>query len=189
MNDTFGLILAGGQGRRMGGADKALLQLAGLPLAAHAAARLGPQCGALALNANGSAERLSALGLPVVADEIADAGPLAGVLAGLRFARESGYAFLCTLSVDAPFAPLDLVVEHPLAEPRGDEVAGDGCRHDHACPEQAEPASSHPNSPTLPAGPRSGSGGQASKGPPPRSSAPAPALRSVAGSRTLICPQ
>ncbi|MCO5088138.1 MAG: molybdenum cofactor guanylyltransferase MobA [Methylobacteriaceae bacterium] len=134
MNDTFGLILAGGQGRRMGGADKALLQLAGLPLAAHAAARLGPQCGALALNANGSAERLSALGLPVVADEIADAGPLAGVLAGLRFARESGYAFLCTLSVDAPFAPLDLVAR--LHEARrvasaGMAVAASGGRRHH----------------------------------------------------------
>ena len=134
MNDTFGLILAGGQGRRMGGADKALLQLAGLPLGAHAAVRLVPQCGALALNANDSAERLSALGLPVVADEIADAGPLAGVLAGLRFARESGYAFLCTLSVDAPFAPLDLVAR--LHEARrvasaGMAVAASGGRRHH----------------------------------------------------------
>ena len=134
MNDPLGPILAGGQGRRMGGADKALLQLAGLPLGAHAAVRLGPQCGALALNANGSAERLSALGLPVVADEIADAGPLAGVLAGLRFARESGYAFLCTLSVDAPFAPLDLVAR--LHEARrvasaGMAVAASGGRRHH----------------------------------------------------------
>lgn len=109
MNDTFGLILAGGQGRRMGGSDKALLHLAGRPLVAHAAARLGPQCGALAINANGSAARLASLGLPVIADEIVDAGPLAGVLAGLRLARESGFALLCTLSVDAPFAPGDLV--------------------------------------------------------------------------------
>lgn len=93
----------------MGGSDKALLQLAGRPLVAHAVARLGPQCGALAINANGSAARLASLGLPVIADEIVDAGPLAGILAGLRLARENGYAFLCTLSVDAPFAPHDLV--------------------------------------------------------------------------------
>ena len=48
-----GLILAGGQGRRMGGLEKALLDLGGRPLAAHVAARLGPQVGALALSALG----------------------------------------------------------------------------------------------------------------------------------------
>ena len=106
---TLGLILAGGQGRRMGGVDKALLPLVGRPLVAHAIARLAPQCGALALNANGDPARFAQFGLPVLADEIADAGPLAGVLAGLRHARENGFAFLCTLSVDVPFAPENLV--------------------------------------------------------------------------------
>ncbi len=106
---TLGLILAGGQGRRMGGADKALLPLGGRPLAAHAIARLAPQCGALALNANGDAERLGQFDLPVIADDTADGGPLAGVLAGLRFSRARGCDFVCTLSVDAPFAPSDLV--------------------------------------------------------------------------------
>lgn len=108
-SETLGLILAGGQGRRMGGADKAFVSLAGEPLLAHAIARLGPQCGALALNANGDGARFAAFGLPVLADEMADAGPLAGVLAGLRHARERGFAHLCTLSVDVPFAPHDLV--------------------------------------------------------------------------------
>ena len=134
MNDTFGLILAGGQGRRMGGADKALLRLAGRPLAAHAIARLGPQCGALALNANGDAARLAAFGLPVLADEIADAGPLAGVLAGLRLARENGFGFLCTLSVDAPFAPRDLVAGLHAARRDADTtmaVAASGGRRHH----------------------------------------------------------
>lgn len=108
MRDTLGLILAGGQGRRMGGADKARVMLAGLPLVAHAIARLAPQCRALALNANGEAARFAEFGLPVVADEIAEAGPLAGVLAGLRLAHEKGFDFVCTLSVDVPFAPPDL---------------------------------------------------------------------------------
>jgi len=134
MNDTFGLILAGGQGRRMGGADKALLQLVDRPLAAHALARLGPQCGAVAINANGSAARLSSFGTPVVADEIADAGPLAGVLAGLRLAREGGFAFLCTLSVDAPFAPHDLVARLHAARAAAEAtmaVAASGGRRHH----------------------------------------------------------
>ena len=131
---TFGLILAGGQGRRMGGADKAGLTLGGRPLAAHAIARLGPQCDALALNANGEPARFAPFNLPVLADEIADAGPLAGVLAGLRFSRENGLRFVCTLSVDAPFAPLDLVARlHAARRAAGAEiaVAASGGRRHH----------------------------------------------------------
>ena len=131
---TLGLILAGGQGRRMGGADKALLTLGGRPLAGHAVARLGPQCGALALNANGEAARFAQFGLPVLADEISDAGPLAGVLAGLRFSREKRFRFLCTLSVDAPFAPADLVARlHAARRTAGAEiaVAASGGRRHH----------------------------------------------------------
>lgn len=134
MRDTLGLVLAGGQGRRMGGADKALLRLAGKPLVAHAIARLGPQCGGLALNANGETARFAAFGLPVVADEIADAGPLAGVLAGLRLARENSFAFVCTLSVDAPFAPADLVARLHAARraaAAGMAVASSGGRRHH----------------------------------------------------------
>jgi len=131
---TLGLILAGGQGRRLGGADKALVALAGRSLAAHAIARLGPQCGALALNANGDAARLEQFGLPVAADEIADAGPLAGVLAGLRLASERGFGFLCTLSVDVPFAPRDLVGRLHAARQAagaGMAVAASGDRRHH----------------------------------------------------------
>ncbi len=132
--DTLGLVLAGGQGRRMGGADKALLRLAGKPLVAHAIARLGPQCGGLALNANGDAARFAAFGLLVVEDEISDAGPLAGVLAGLRLARERGFTFLSTLSVDAPFAPSDLVARLAAARDRAGTtmaVAASGGRRHH----------------------------------------------------------
>ncbi|HMN72428.1 MAG TPA: molybdenum cofactor guanylyltransferase MobA [Rhodoblastus sp.] len=134
MRDALGLILAGGQGRRMGGADKALLRLSGKPLLAHAFARLGPQCGALALNANGDAGRFADFGLPVVADELADAGPLAGVLAGPRLAREKGFGSLCTLSVDVPFAPADLVARLDEARRRAEAamaVAASGGRRHH----------------------------------------------------------
>ncbi|TKA96174.1 molybdenum cofactor guanylyltransferase MobA, partial [Cereibacter changlensis] len=63
----FGVILAGGEGRRMGGADKALLPLAGRPLLAHVRDRLEPQVEALALSANGDAARFAGFGLPVLA--------------------------------------------------------------------------------------------------------------------------
>ena len=81
----FGVILAGGQGQRMGGVDKALVPLAGAPLLAHVIARLEPQVERLALSAKGDAARFARFGLPVLPDG-PGAGPLAGVLAALRWA-------------------------------------------------------------------------------------------------------
>src|SRR5271166_2556949 len=109
---TLGLVLDGGLGRRMGGADKGFVTLAGRPMLAHAIARLRPQCAELAISANGDPARFAAFDLPVVADDPPDfAGPLAGVLAGIehcgRLAR--GMSHVATLPADAPFAPLDFV--------------------------------------------------------------------------------
>jgi molybdopterin-guanine dinucleotide biosynthesis protein A len=111
-NQPLGLILAGGRGRRMGDADKALIRLAGRPLIAHAIAALESQCAGLIINANGAAERLRPYALPIVADDPQNfAGPLAGVLAGLEFARriKPEIADVLSLAVDTPFAPRDLV--------------------------------------------------------------------------------
>ncbi len=110
-NGPLGLILAGGLGRRMGGVDKARLELAGRPLIAHAIAALKPQCAALVINANGDAGRFQPYALPIVADDPQDfAGPLAGILAGLEFSRREkpDIADVLSLSVDTPFAPRDL---------------------------------------------------------------------------------
>ena len=109
-----GLILAGGQGRRLGGADKALLPLAGKPLLDHVLARLRPQLGALALSANGDPARFAAWGLPVLPDaplppEAPAAGPLGGLLAGLGWAAGQGAEMLLSVPVDTPFVPDDLV--------------------------------------------------------------------------------
>lgn len=114
-----GLILAGGQGRRMGGVAKALLPLSGRPLAAHVIARLAPQVDRLALSANGDPVRLAGFGLPVLADLPGEAGegPLAGLRAGLRWAAAEGAGALVTAATDTPFLPADLVVR--LAAPGG----------------------------------------------------------------------
>lgn len=106
-----GLLLAGGQSRRMGGGDKALRELAGVPLLAHVIARLRPQVAALVLNANGDPARFAAFGLPVVGDSIAGfAGPLAGVLAGLDWAaaQRPDCSHVLSVATDAPFLPRDL---------------------------------------------------------------------------------
>jgi molybdopterin-guanine dinucleotide biosynthesis protein A len=117
--DLPAIILAGGRATRMGGGDKALVQLGGRPLISHVIARLAPQCSRLALSANGEASRFSTFGLPVVADTIADhPGPLAGILAGLDYAAETKAEAIVTAAVDTPFLPLDLVVRLKTAAGR-----------------------------------------------------------------------
>jgi molybdopterin-guanine dinucleotide biosynthesis protein A len=72
--------------------------------------RLGPQCSALALNANGDPARWADLGLPVLADPVpGHPGPLAGVLAGMDWARSLGAEAVVTAAADTPFLPRDLV--------------------------------------------------------------------------------
>ena len=105
-----GVILAGGLARRMGGGDKALLQVAGQTLLARVIARLRPQVAEIVLNANGDPARFAEFGLPVVADTVEGfAGPLAGVLAGLRWAAPRGYSHVASAAGDTPFFPADLV--------------------------------------------------------------------------------
>lgn len=122
----FGVILAGGAGRRMGGADKATLRLAGRSLAAHAVDRLEPQVERLAISANGDPARLSALGLPVLADTQSQ-GPLSGVLAALDWAAPLGATAVVTAAVDTPFFPGDLVPRLILgSDPSGIALARSG---------------------------------------------------------------
>ncbi|MEE8272129.1 MAG: molybdenum cofactor guanylyltransferase MobA, partial [Alphaproteobacteria bacterium] len=110
--DVVGVILAGGQSRRMGGGDKALKLLAGRPILNHVIDRVRGQVGALVLNANGDPGRFAAYRLPVVPDGVDGfAGPLAGVLAGLDWAAANavGATRVASFPCDAPFLPADLV--------------------------------------------------------------------------------
>jgi molybdopterin-guanine dinucleotide biosynthesis protein A len=115
-----GLVLAGGQGRRMGGLDKGLQAFAGTTLAQHALQRLAPQVGRTMLSANRHLDHYRALGVPVwpdvrpdaLSDALPDAlrdeypGPLAGMLAGLLHCETP---LLATVPCDTPHFPLDLV--------------------------------------------------------------------------------
>ena len=114
------VILAGGLARRMGGRDKALLLLGGRPLLAHVLARITPQVRAVALNANGDPARFAArsahwhlpLNVPVLPDTFAGhPGPLAGILAGMLWARAAypDATDILTVPADTPFLPSDLV--------------------------------------------------------------------------------
>ncbi|HET7757102.1 MAG TPA: molybdenum cofactor guanylyltransferase MobA [Steroidobacteraceae bacterium] len=102
-----GLILAGGRGSRMGGADKGLQEYRGTTLSQWALARLRPQVASVMINANRNLERYRAMGVAVFADALPDyPGPLAGMLAGLAHCATP---YLVTVPCDTPNFPLDLV--------------------------------------------------------------------------------
>ena len=120
---VVGVVLAGGEGRRMGpGALKPLRLLAGRPLVAHVVDRLRPQVMDLVVVANDPAPEFRALEVPVIPDptDIQEAaqregrrlGPLAGILAGMEWALEHHphCGWILTAPADVPFLPLDLTV-------------------------------------------------------------------------------
>ena len=105
--EITGLILAGGQGRRMGGVDKGLQDFRGKRLIDHVFERLAPQVGELIINANQNNEIYKAFGVRVVGDAIGGhAGPLAGLHAGLSASMRP---YLASVPCDSPFLPMDLV--------------------------------------------------------------------------------
>lgn len=102
-----GMILAGGQGRRMGHVDKGLQTFLGRPLIAHLIERLRPQVQSLAINANRSPHDYAAFGLALWPDLLPGfAGPLAGLHTGLSHCSTD---YLAVAPCDSPLVPLDLV--------------------------------------------------------------------------------
>ncbi len=112
-SDTFvGVVLAGGLSRRMGGGDKSLIPVAGKPMLQHVIDRLAPQVGTVIVNANGDPGRFARFERTIVPDSVTGfAGPLAGVLAGLTWARQNrpDAAYVVSAASDTPFFPIDLV--------------------------------------------------------------------------------
>ena len=117
-----GIVLAGGQGRRMGGVDKGLQPLRGRPMVAWVIERFAPQVDEVLINANQNLERYGALGHRVIPDEIRGyAGPLAGLHRGLT---ETAHDLVATVPCDSPFLPNDLVARLRTAlEQKQSEIA------------------------------------------------------------------
>jgi len=102
-----GVILAGGQGRRMGSVDKGLRELRGKPMVAWALERFVPQVDEIIINANQNLDIYARFGHRVIADEICGyAGPLAGLHCALNAAQ---HPLIATVPCDSPFLPADLV--------------------------------------------------------------------------------
>lgn len=110
LHEITAMVLAGGRGSRMGGADKGLQNFNGIPLALHTLMRLqmqeGQRVGDLMINANRNLGAYEAFGVPVWPDNLADfPGPLGGFLTGLERCETP---FLLTVPCDTPRLPLDL---------------------------------------------------------------------------------
>jgi len=128
--DITGVVLAGGRARRMGGADKGLVEVNGEAMVVHALRGLTPQVGTILINANRNQERYAALGsCRVIPDADGDyAGPLAGMASAMQHATTR---YILTVPCDSPLLTPDLG-ERLFAALREDDgeisVAHDGAR-------------------------------------------------------------
>ena len=127
--DITAVILAGGQGRRMGGEDKGLIDFNGRPLVEGLIEQLDRQGVAIAINANRNHDRYRRLGYPVISDQLAGyQGPLAGFASAMA-AIDNRY--ILTLPCDGPVIAADYVGRFIEAAAAGDTplaVAFDGER-------------------------------------------------------------
>lgn len=121
-----GLILAGGQSRRMG-ADKALLTLAnGQALLEQTAQRLKPQVTSLLISSNNPAHTISDIhSLSDTPKVPPHSGPLAGILTALHYLHQpqsnqpTTPQWLLTVAVDTPLFPKTLaqdLLQHAQTE-------------------------------------------------------------------------
>jgi molybdopterin-guanine dinucleotide biosynthesis protein A len=111
-DDITGLILAGGRGSRMGGADKGLQNFRGMPWRCSRCCACSRRWARSMINANRNLAAYESFGVPVWPDALPDfAGPLAGFLTGLERCETE---YLVTVPCDTPLFPQDLVAR--LAE-------------------------------------------------------------------------
>ena len=102
-----GLILAGGQARRMGGMDKGLVEIYGQTMCQRVINLLAPQVGEILINANRNQDRYRTFGTQVVPDYLSGyLGPLAGLASGMMSAQTP---WVITVPCDGPFLNEDYV--------------------------------------------------------------------------------
>lgn len=105
------VILAGGEGKRIGG-DKALRMLQGRSLLDWVLDAVGPQSAEVLISANYNLAQYAAHGCPVITDDLSGQGPLAGLQTALRRAQHMRVA---SVPCDTPFLPPDLLARLSVA--------------------------------------------------------------------------
>jgi molybdopterin-guanine dinucleotide biosynthesis protein A len=134
---TLGVILSGGAGVRVGGADKGLLTVHGVPIVERVAAVLRPQCDAIMVVANRNADDYARVARVIGDETLGHAGPLAGIVAALATAADGGaiapmeYRWMLTVPVDCPDFPADLGRRLHAALAAGPKLACAYARDEH----------------------------------------------------------
>lgn len=130
MNQTSGIVVAGGQSRRMGDIEKTVMDVAGIPLIRRVANRLLESTDELIVNCRaaqreGIAAALEGLDPQFAIDEVPDQGPVAGMKTGLE-AAETEYSAI--VAGDMPLLDPNLITYlfkradgHDVAVPRPGE--------------------------------------------------------------------
>ena len=128
------VILAGGQGSRMGGADKGLVEYRGRALIEWALDALRPQVDELVISANRNLATYATYGSRVLPDTLPGyPGPLAGVLAAMQSVTAD---WLVVVPCDTPYLPTDLVARLLDAAQRAQvslAIAADDTHTHHTC--------------------------------------------------------
>lgn len=107
----MGVVLAGGEGRRMGGQDKGLLDWRGEPMVARILAAMQPLVAEVMISANRSLAAYRAFA-PRVERDLPDfpaQGPLSGLLSAMTLARSLGYVALLVCPCDTPALTTDVL--------------------------------------------------------------------------------
>lgn len=126
------VILAGGQGKRIGG-NKPLRMLGGVTFLDRALDYASAVSSLVAVAVR-DARQVGDAGLPVILDEAAIGGPLAGLVSALRFALDEGAAAVLTIPADMPFLPNDLAGRLVVAlPPNGAALASSGAHLHPVC--------------------------------------------------------
>jgi molybdenum cofactor guanylyltransferase len=127
--DITAVILAGGQGRRMGGQDKGLIEFNGQPLVSILIDKLQQQSVDIIINANRNHDRYRNFGCPVISDQLENyQGPLAGFASAMAAVATD---YIVTLPCDSPLLVNDYVSRFILSHeqsPAPIHVAFDGER-------------------------------------------------------------
>ena len=134
---ALAVILAGGEGRRMGGEDKARLDLNGRSLIRHVLDRVSPQAHMTAVSCHDAPERFADLDIPVIADESAERlGPIGGILSAMDWAAKHNpdAEYILSVPTDTPFLPHDLVRRLKYARDMADLNMACACSGDQIHP-------------------------------------------------------
>lgn len=110
-----GIILAGGEGKRVGGVDKGLLEYRGKPLIEHVIEKIIPQVDDIVISANRNTKQYQRYSETVIADETEQyLGPLAGIYAALPHALHDR---VLIVACDTPCLPTDIIDKFSRSKP------------------------------------------------------------------------